>query len=274
MRKAAFTLIELLVVIAIIAILAAILFPVFAQAKEAAKKSTCISNMKQIGTSSMLYMQDYDDTLPPSAYITAPVAPDPRPRVWAVYDLVQPYLKNVQLFVCPSGAPGIDWTARLNLLNMTPAGTFSRVSYIPNLGALGENFCAPFLPAGIRKYTPVTSDTAMPAPAETIMFFDGFFKAGVPLSFENFLAQARHSEGIAVNYADGHAKYHRWNGVPDGGNTPAGSLRTKYYSWRTGTLLKSDGDLQSVASTTANPYNDMHGIPGTSITDSEDFTCP
>ncbi|MFX8934016.1 prepilin-type N-terminal cleavage/methylation domain-containing protein, partial [Acinetobacter baumannii] len=59
--KKAFTLIELLVVIAIIAILAAILFPVFAQAKEAAKKTTCLSNTKQIAVSQLLYSHDYDD---------------------------------------------------------------------------------------------------------------------------------------------------------------------------------------------------------------------
>ena len=68
MNRKAFTLIELLVVIAIIAILAAILFPVFAQAKEAAKKTTCLSNMKQIGVSTKLYLSDYDDTLYPHRF--------------------------------------------------------------------------------------------------------------------------------------------------------------------------------------------------------------
>src|ERR1700677_1343177 len=62
--KKAFTLIELLVVIAIIAILAAILFPVFAQAKEAAKKTSCLSNMKQLGLADIMYVNDHDDTYP------------------------------------------------------------------------------------------------------------------------------------------------------------------------------------------------------------------
>ena len=63
-RKSGFTLIELLVVIAIIAILAAILFPVFAQAREKARQTACLSNMKQQGTAVMMYSQDYDETLP------------------------------------------------------------------------------------------------------------------------------------------------------------------------------------------------------------------
>ena len=68
-----FTLIELLVVIAIIAILAAILFPVFAQAREAARKTQCLSNTKQIGTAYMMYLQDFDETFPP--HVTERTAP-------------------------------------------------------------------------------------------------------------------------------------------------------------------------------------------------------
>jgi prepilin-type N-terminal cleavage/methylation domain-containing protein len=66
-RRSAFTLIELLVVIAIIAILAAILFPVFAQAREKARQAACLSNLKQIGTGVMMYVQDYDETFPQSS---------------------------------------------------------------------------------------------------------------------------------------------------------------------------------------------------------------
>jgi prepilin-type N-terminal cleavage/methylation domain-containing protein len=262
MRKTtAFTLIELLVVIAIIAILAAILFPVFAQAKESAKKTTCLSNKKQIALSTLMYATDHDDYFPMSAYFLPPQAPDPRPRIFAIYDAVQPYIKNVGIFVCPTNQPGLNWHARLGLLSLAPGGTFKFTSYIPNLGVFGENFC-----------------TAMDVPAETIMLFDGFMKAGVPLDYNNFMAQARHQDGVVINFVDGHSRYYRWNGVPPGGNLvvppPPGSTRTTYYSWRN-PLLKSDAELQAASpNTTTDPYNDLHGIPGSHITDSEDTLCP
>lgn len=97
----AFTLIELLVVIAIIAILAAILFPVFAQAREAARKTSCASNLNQIGKGAMMYTQDYDETLIPS-YLEYRLAAA-EPYYWAGWaDLVQPYVKNIDLLRCPS----------------------------------------------------------------------------------------------------------------------------------------------------------------------------
>jgi prepilin-type N-terminal cleavage/methylation domain-containing protein/prepilin-type processing-associated H-X9-DG protein len=89
----AFTLIELLVVIAIIAILAAILFPVFARARENARRASCQSNLKQIGIGIMMYTQDYDERLPRN---------DTATDVDTWVDTIQPYVKSDQLFVCPS----------------------------------------------------------------------------------------------------------------------------------------------------------------------------
>jgi prepilin-type N-terminal cleavage/methylation domain-containing protein/prepilin-type processing-associated H-X9-DG protein len=92
-----FTLIELLVVIAIIAILAAILFPVFARAREKARQSSCLSNVKQIGLAFMQYCQDYDERLPAGAvYYPAPLGT----QAW--YHVIEPYLKNTQVLLCPS----------------------------------------------------------------------------------------------------------------------------------------------------------------------------
>lgn len=93
-----FTLIELLVVIAIIAILAAILFPVFARAREAARQSACTNNGKQIALGVLMYAQDYDETLP-RAY-TATGGPTGGTRDWA--SDTTPYIKNIDVFVCPS----------------------------------------------------------------------------------------------------------------------------------------------------------------------------
>lgn len=106
MRKA-FTLIELLVVIAIIAILAAILFPVFAQAKEASKKASCLSNNKQMGTAAFMYAADYDDTLCQTSWESAltpqPFNPGGQYQIHWTF-LMQPYIKNWNIFTCPSDA--------------------------------------------------------------------------------------------------------------------------------------------------------------------------
>ncbi len=115
-REPGFTLIELLVVIAIIAILAAILFPVFAQAREAARSTSCLSNVKQISLGVMMYIQDYDEKFCPSRYDTVGPQRDQPDRPWSVTrnqhtdwaTLIYPYVKNTQIFHCPSANEGID----------------------------------------------------------------------------------------------------------------------------------------------------------------------
>ena len=103
MRRKAFTLIELLVVIAIIAILAAILFPVFAAAKESAKASTCLSNERQIGLATAMYATNHDETFPAWAALNAPVNGG---NTWFMPPEMQimPYVTTDKIFICPSDA--------------------------------------------------------------------------------------------------------------------------------------------------------------------------
>src|SRR5437588_9800392 len=100
-RKRGFTLIELLVVIAVIAILAAILFPVFAQAREKARQATCFGNLKQINLAEMMYAQDYDEFVTQLwFYGTDANDPSLHSVYWHVF--LQPYIKNYRIFLCPS----------------------------------------------------------------------------------------------------------------------------------------------------------------------------
>jgi prepilin-type N-terminal cleavage/methylation domain-containing protein/prepilin-type processing-associated H-X9-DG protein len=118
MRKG-FTLIELLVVIAIIAILAAILFPVFARAREKARQTSCLSNLKQLGLAVHMYAQDYDEKLtfaqtyaPPTRNYYMrwfyPDDPSATQNLYYWHDSLEPYIKNEQIYLCPSRKN--DWT--------------------------------------------------------------------------------------------------------------------------------------------------------------------
>jgi prepilin-type N-terminal cleavage/methylation domain-containing protein/prepilin-type processing-associated H-X9-DG protein len=125
MSRRAFTLIELLVVIAIIAILAAILFPVFAQAREKARQTSCLSNQKQLGLGVMMYVQDYDETYPMTANYGQPAVSR---NIWS--DLIVPYVKNQDIFRCPSAIqPGYPngWASR----GYSAIGMNAQLAYAP-----------------------------------------------------------------------------------------------------------------------------------------------
>lgn len=157
--RRAFTLIELLVVIAIIAILAAILFPVFARARENARKSSCQSNLKQIGLGWLQYQQDYDEkTTPGIIYVGNGLVG------WA--QMIQPYIKSVQVFQCPS-----DTNSQGGAINYSTVGNLVAN---PNGG-----FIAPFHTSYVINYdciAPSEYDGVALAsfnnPAGTIAFID------------------------------------------------------------------------------------------------------
>jgi len=125
-KRRGFTLIELLVVIAIIAILAAILFPVFARAREKARMSSCLSNMKQLGLGIMMYVQDYDETLCLNSHpccisdFTRYANGDASAANWIVE--IVPYVKNAAIFECPSARNAWGGTVSAGGLSM-PAAT-------------------------------------------------------------------------------------------------------------------------------------------------------
>ena len=134
-RRKGFTLIELLVVIAIIAILAAILFPVFARARENARKSTCQSNLKQLGTAIQMYLQDYDEVFSGRAQPTT--YPVPANAVWWP-TLYEPYLKNTGVLRCPS-QPGNTWGYGYNVTHLAAGTALAQIQKPSEMIALVDN---------------------------------------------------------------------------------------------------------------------------------------
>ncbi len=207
--KRGFTLIELLVVIAIIAILAAILFPVFARAREKAKQTSCLSNLKQIGLATVMYVGDYDDTFPLSFYDTTTPGRIYRNRRY-VHELVEPYTKNDQMWLCPSdsrpwGGSSYGTPNPLDVSygwNVTPNAVFTS-SDVRTIGPAGDNMSIVKSPA--EKVIWTEADVGVSSGLIAIPRW-----TGDPNGYGDDVARAgyyRHNEGVNAAYVDGHAKW-------------------------------------------------------------------
>jgi len=207
-NKNGFTLIELLVVIAIISILAAILFPVFARARENARRASCMSNLKQIGLGMMMYVQDYDEQYPVgivgdldvnhstplsgSAYCTGMPCGEftvsdghlTSGNIMSWMDLLQPYTKSTQIFVCPS-------------------------QQHPQYGGYGYSYYI----NNLKTTSPPVKMASLNNPSVTAMLMDcnGASCVYAPVQ-DVFLpltnpADAPHLDGYNIAFADGHVKW-------------------------------------------------------------------
>ncbi|MBW3637955.1 MAG: DUF1559 domain-containing protein, partial [Armatimonadetes bacterium] len=236
-----FTLIELLVVIAIIAILAAILFPVFGRARENARRSSCASNQKQLGLAWLQYAQDYDEiTLPMAgAFTGGPVTPGPGNPLspapgtgihWPT--AIDPYLKSREILVCPSSRSLV-----LNSYGMNSNAMIARVDYAGNpcsnpypcQGAPNNGYGTAGAAGGGRALASFENTTLMPVftdgvgisggPAYGMVFFVTFgnYTAGSRFNLAantNYGASSltiphgwRHMQGANYAFADGHVKW-------------------------------------------------------------------
>ena len=214
-KKSAFTLIELLVVIAIIAILAAILFPVFARARENARRSSCSSNIKQIGLGFQQYIQDYDEKFPLVAGgATTTAASGLQSQGWAIQ--LQPYLKSTQIFQCPSetNTPSAAATSSTNAAygttnfsdywyNSRLAGASqARVDQVSStvINGDGQNGTASYVFNGEI----ITNDASIPATTTSAS------TTPIPTTLNNTgdnVFGLRHLDGLNYGFADGHVKW-------------------------------------------------------------------
>ena len=199
MNRKAFTLIELLVVIAIIAILAAILFPVFAKAREKARQSSCANNTKQLAIACQQYTQDYDEIVPWYVDVNYTFT------TMAWYVITQPYIKNQQVLLCPSAVKGTQVTDYgvdyPDVSNVGVAAALAKITYPSECGFVTEteqqNTASGRSGALYLCYSP---------------YGHGYTLGSISWAYYYGLAwPGRHNGGNNCAFVDGHAKWRTWN---------------------------------------------------------------
>ena len=219
MRRRGFTLIELLVVIAIIAILAAILFPVFTSARETARRTACMSNMKQVAVAISLYTQDNSDCIPLFAY--SYYNQDPANMGWW-YDTLQKYVKSLKVLKCPSQKKlvrgyGVSYGHNAGLFGYGDVQDITgKVRGPIKLGSLKRASRLIAITETGSDIRGVFTDGFLYCPAEWVFNYD-FDKDGIKDTYRPFANYGRynggdpfrHSGGNNCAFADGHAKWVR-----------------------------------------------------------------
>lgn len=261
-RRAGFTLTELLLVIAIIAILAAILLPVFAQAREKARQASCLSNLKQIGLGLMMYAQDYDETYPMNLFLGF----QPGPCVYISQVAIMPYIKNMDVYKCASDPNPMDFPVAMSTIGMPPvctaSPTITKVSYVPNFSLIDWGYPNNFFGPDSDPERPVKTLAAVDYPAETSAFYDGTHSLpDTYLGMMDIPIQARHTNQVNVCWAAGHAKVIRAKPYTAGGTTQVGghSPDGKAYShWQ----VTSDGPYKNLLELRGVPFKNADGTWG------------
>lgn len=225
-RRRAFTLIELLVVIAIIAILAAILFPVFSQAREKARQTGCTSNLRQIGTAMLMYMQDNDELMPdrrdlktslPGGYLPWSGWPPSDPRAgWAAI-VLDPYVRNGGVWSCPSLVGSALGEARQVAQSVSAAPDAVITRYWmwrfdrPDPVIALDNFWGKTDLGAVQDLraanNPITGIPEGPADAELAV--DPYFPGTIPSIPSTIRGRSVHFGGRNRLFLDGHVKYLR-----------------------------------------------------------------
>ncbi len=224
-EKRGFTLIELLVVIAIIAILAAILFPVFAQAREKARQITCASNLHEVTLAMIMYTQDYDETTPMVRHDRTPggIVTPTNPQGLKDYDyyvILQPYIKNVDMFFCPDRN---QWPLRSNGKPVCEDGNYSQhecLGYGYNQGWVSDGGYGMVMPQSSDGNRYGRSLASITSPAQTVAYGDTYDTPTYSVTADNIFstlpdgyssASVRHMQMLEFGFADGHVKPIKFN---------------------------------------------------------------